>query len=33
MKAFTVLEGVAATLLRPNINTDIIIRIERLRDH
>jgi 3-isopropylmalate/(R)-2-methylmalate dehydratase small subunit len=32
MKAFTVLEGVAAPLLRPNINTDIIIRIERLRD-
>ena len=33
MKAFTVLEGVAAPLLRPNINTDIIIRIERLRIH
>lgn len=32
MKAFTVLEGAAAPLLRPNINTDIIIRIERLRD-
>ena len=32
MEAFTVLEGVAAPLLRPNINTDIIIRIERLRD-
>jgi 3-isopropylmalate/(R)-2-methylmalate dehydratase small subunit len=32
MKAFTVLEGPAAPLLRPNINTDIIIRIERLRD-
>ena len=32
MDAFTVLEGVAAPLLRPNINTDIIIRIERLRD-
>src|SRR5207253_1252537 len=32
MQAFTVLEGVAAPLLRPNINTDIIIRIERLRD-
>jgi 3-isopropylmalate/(R)-2-methylmalate dehydratase small subunit len=33
MEAFTVLEGVAAPLLRPNINTDIIIRIERLRDY
>jgi 3-isopropylmalate/(R)-2-methylmalate dehydratase small subunit len=33
MKPFTVLEGVAAPLLRPNINTDIIIRIERLRDY
>jgi 3-isopropylmalate/(R)-2-methylmalate dehydratase small subunit len=32
MQAFTVLEGAAAPLLRPNINTDIIIRIERLRD-
>ena len=32
MKAFTVLEGPAAPLLRANINTDIIIRIERLRD-
>jgi 3-isopropylmalate/(R)-2-methylmalate dehydratase small subunit len=32
MQAFTVLEGVAAPLLRANINTDIIIRIERLRD-
>ena len=32
MEAFTVLEGVAAPLLRPNINTDIVIRIERLRD-
>ena len=32
MQAFTVLEGPAAPLLRPNINTDIIIRIERLRD-
>jgi 3-isopropylmalate/(R)-2-methylmalate dehydratase small subunit len=32
MEPFTVLEGVAAPLLRPNINTDIIIRIERLRD-
>jgi 3-isopropylmalate/(R)-2-methylmalate dehydratase small subunit len=32
MEPFTVLEGVAAPLLRANINTDIIIRIERLRD-
>jgi 3-isopropylmalate/(R)-2-methylmalate dehydratase small subunit len=32
MQSFTVLEGPAAPLLRPNINTDIIIRIERLRD-
>ena len=32
MESFTVLEGIAAPLLRPNINTDIIIRIERLRD-
>ena len=32
MEAFTVLEGVAAPLLRANVNTDIIIRIERLRD-
>ena len=32
MQAVTVLEGVAAPLLRPNINTDIVIRIERLRD-
>ena len=32
MDAFTVLEGIAAPLLRPNINTDIVIRIERLRD-
>jgi 3-isopropylmalate/(R)-2-methylmalate dehydratase small subunit len=32
MEAFTVLEGIAAPLLRPNINTDIIVRIERLRD-
>ena len=32
MEAFTVLEGIAAPLLRPNINTDIIIPIERLRD-
>ena len=32
MEAFTVLKGVAAPLLRANINTDVIIRIERLRD-
>ena len=32
MEAFTVLEGVAAPLLRANVNTDIIIRIERLSD-
>ena len=32
MAAFTVLKGVAAPLLRANINTDVIIRIERLRD-
>ena len=32
MEPFSVLEGVAAPLLRANINTDIIIRIERLRD-
>lgn len=32
MEPFTVLEGIAAPLLRPNINTDIVIRIERLRD-
>jgi|SRR5581483_226051 len=32
MQAFTVLEGAAAPLMRTNINTDIIIRIERLRD-
>ena len=32
MEPFTVLEGVAAPLLRANINTDVIIRIERLRD-
>jgi len=32
MEAFTVLEGIAAPLQRANINTDIIIRIERLRD-
>ena len=32
MEAFTILKGVAAPLLRANINTDVIIRIERLRD-
>jgi 3-isopropylmalate/(R)-2-methylmalate dehydratase small subunit len=32
MEAFTVLKGVAAPLLRANINTEVIIRIERLRD-
>ena len=32
MQAFTVLEGPAAPLMATNINTDIIIRIERLRD-
>jgi 3-isopropylmalate/(R)-2-methylmalate dehydratase small subunit len=32
MQPFTVLAGVAAPLLRPNINTDVVIRIERLRD-
>jgi 3-isopropylmalate/(R)-2-methylmalate dehydratase small subunit len=30
MEKFTTLTGVAAPLLRPNINTDIVIRIERL---
>jgi 3-isopropylmalate/(R)-2-methylmalate dehydratase small subunit len=30
MEKFTVLTAVAAPLLRPNINTDILIRIERL---
>ena len=30
MEKFTVLSSVAASLLRPNINTDILIRIERL---
>ena len=30
MERFTVLTGAAAPLLRPNINTDIVIRIERL---
>jgi 3-isopropylmalate/(R)-2-methylmalate dehydratase small subunit len=32
MEAFTVLEGVAAPLLRQNIDTDVVIRINRLRD-
>ncbi len=32
MEKFTVLEAVAAPLLRQNINTDVIIRVERLRD-
>ena len=32
MDRFTVLEGIAAPLLRQNIDTDMIIRIERLRD-
>ena len=32
MDQFTVLEGIAAPLLRQNIDTDMIIRIERLRD-
>ena len=32
MEPFTVLKGVAAPLLQANINTDVIIRIERLRD-
>src|SRR5579883_2934526 len=30
MEPFTTLTGIAAPLLRPNIDTDIIIRIERL---
>ena len=30
MRAFTVLEGVAAPLLRANVDTDVIIRINRL---
>jgi len=30
MEKFTVLSGIAAPLLRPDINTDILIRIERL---
>jgi 3-isopropylmalate/(R)-2-methylmalate dehydratase small subunit len=32
MQPFTVLQAIAAPLLRPNINTDVVIRIERLRD-
>ena len=32
MEKFTVLEATAAPLLRQNINTDVIIRVERLRD-
>jgi len=32
MERFTVLEAVAAPLLRQNVDTDIIIRVERLRD-
>jgi len=32
MEKFRVLEAVAAPLLRQNINTDVIIRVERLRD-
>ena len=32
MEKFTVLEAIAAPLLRQNINTDVIIRVERLRD-
>src|SRR5438270_9439837 len=30
MEKFTVLTGVAAPLLRANVNTDVLIRIERL---
>jgi 3-isopropylmalate/(R)-2-methylmalate dehydratase small subunit len=30
MKAFTTLQGPAAALLQPNVDTDVIIRIERL---
>ena len=30
MQKFTVLTGVAAPLMRPNINTDVLIRIERM---
>ena len=32
MEKFTVLEATAAPLMRQNINTDVIIRVERLRD-
>jgi 3-isopropylmalate/(R)-2-methylmalate dehydratase small subunit len=32
MEKFTVLEAPAAPLMRQNINTDVIIRVERLRD-
>src|SRR3546814_15105233 len=32
MEPFTVLRGIASPLLERNIKTDIIIRIERLRD-
>ena len=32
MEKFTVLDATAAPLLRQNINTDVIIRVERLRD-
>jgi 3-isopropylmalate/(R)-2-methylmalate dehydratase small subunit len=33
MDKFTVLTGVAAPMLVPNVNTDVIIRIERLSKH
>ena len=32
MEKFTILEATAAPLMRQNINTDVIIRVERLRD-
>jgi 3-isopropylmalate/(R)-2-methylmalate dehydratase small subunit len=32
MEKFTALEGTAAPIMRQNINTDVIIRVERLRD-
>jgi 3-isopropylmalate/(R)-2-methylmalate dehydratase small subunit len=32
MEKFTVLDATAAPLLRQNINTDVIIRVDRLRD-
>ena len=32
MEKFTQLEGTAAPIMRQNINTDVIIRVERLRD-